>query len=82
MMKIFSQAEDGKSLQQRLNAVKPKKESKGNSKGKTTQDKKKGKGCKEDETKKGCRRKQEKGKGRKHANKKQRMQGKVRAREL
>ena len=49
-------AEDGKSQQQRLNAVKPKK-SKGNTKGKTTnQEKQKGKECKEAETK-GCRRK-------------------------
>ena len=44
-------AEDGKSQQRRLNAVKPKKKSKGNTKGKTTkQEKQKGKECKEAET--------------------------------
>ena len=44
-------AEDGKSQQQRLNAIKPKKKSKGNSKGNTTnKDKKKGKECKEAQT--------------------------------
>ena len=58
-------AEDGKSQQQRLNALKPKKKSKGNSKGKTTQDKKKGKGkgCKDDGTTKGAGESKKKGKG-------------------